>query len=88
MNGTQFHPKKTLVLQPITNGAQMWSVAFAQNTSLIVVDAWSPVMEKYRQRKKDNGALETESLIAGCAGMKPRSNELKENHHSEKERER
>jgi hypothetical protein len=58
----QFHPKKTLVPKPVTNGTRMWSVA---------VEAWSPVMEKYKQGKKDYATVEVESLITGCAGMKP-----------------
>lgn len=28
--------------------------AFTQNSFVIAVDAWSPVMEKYRQGEKDN----------------------------------
>lgn len=45
--------------------------AFTQNSSVIAVDAWSPVMEKYRQGEKDTSALENESILAGCIGMKP-----------------
>ena len=133
MKDAQFHPKKTLVPQPIKKGTRMWSVAlentmftyfeiepdsrfelhshvneqitmvlegelffklrdriicvkkgeviaipsntpheaFTQNTSVIAVDAWSPVMEKYRQGKKDNKVLEKERLLSGCIGMKP-----------------
>ena len=133
MKDAQFHPKKTLVPQPIKKGTRMWSVAlentmftyfeiepdsrfelhshvneqitmvlegelffklrdriicvkkgeviaipsntpheaFTQNTSVIAVDAWSPVMEKYRQGKKDNNVLEKERLLSGCIGMKP-----------------
>lgn len=45
--------------------------AFTKNTPVIAVDAWSPVMEKYRQTKKDNNVLEKERLLSGCIGMKP-----------------
>ncbi len=44
---------------------------FTQKTSVIAVDAWSPVMEKYRQGKKDKNLLENGSLLAGRFGMKP-----------------
>ena len=129
----KFHPKKTLVPQPITNGARMWSVAlektmftyfeidpesrfdvhfhvneqitmvlegelffkledrlicvkkgeviaipsntphevFTQHSSVIAVDAWSPVMEKYRLREKHDSVLEIENRLARCIGMKP-----------------
>ena len=71
MENAQFHPNKTLVPQPMLKGARMWSEAFTQNTPVIAVDAWSPVMEKYRQGKLDNNVLEKERLISGCIGMKP-----------------
>ncbi len=45
--------------------------AFTQNSSVIAVDAWSPVMEKYRQGEKDNCSLENEAILVGCVGMKP-----------------
>jgi quercetin dioxygenase-like cupin family protein len=44
---------------------------FTQNSPVIAIDAWSPVMEKYRQWKKDINVLEIESLLGGCFGMKP-----------------
>jgi mannose-6-phosphate isomerase-like protein (cupin superfamily) len=44
---------------------------YTQNCQVIAIDAWSPVMEKYRQGKNDVVSLEVESIIAGCAGMKP-----------------
>ena len=44
---------------------------FTQNSPVIAVDAWSPVMEKYRQEKKDNHALANEKILADCTGMKP-----------------
>jgi quercetin dioxygenase-like cupin family protein len=133
MKDAQFHPKKTLVPQPITEGARMWSVAlentmftyfeiepdsrfdlhthvneqitmvlegelffrfrdriicvkkgdviaipsntpheaFTKNCPVLAVDAWSPVMEKYRQAKKDNNVLAKERILVGCTGMKP-----------------
>jgi mannose-6-phosphate isomerase-like protein (cupin superfamily) len=133
VKSAQFHPKKTLVPQPITNGTRMWSVslektmftyfeidpdsrfdlhshlneqitmvlegelffkfrdrivcvkkgeviaipsktpheAFTKKSSVVAVDAWSPVMEKYRQRKKGYNVLEEERILAGCIGMKP-----------------
>lgn len=67
----KIHPKKTLVPQPITNGVRMWSVPYTQNSSVIAVDAWSPVMEKYRQGEKRKCKLENERVLAGCYGMKP-----------------
>jgi hypothetical protein len=71
MKPAQFHPKKTLVPQPIKNGARMWSEAFTQNCSAIAVDALSPVMEKCRKGKQDISVLENEIILAGCIGMKP-----------------
>jgi quercetin dioxygenase-like cupin family protein len=133
MIDAQFHPKKSLVPQPVVRGTRMWSVAlektmltyfeidpesrferhshvneqitmvlegklffklgdriicvgkgeviaipsntpheaFTKNSVVIAVDAWSPVMEKYRQGEKDNCALENEIILAGCIGMKP-----------------
>jgi mannose-6-phosphate isomerase-like protein (cupin superfamily) len=45
--------------------------AFTKNSPVLAVDAWSPVMEKYRQEKKDNNVLENERILVGCCGMKP-----------------
>ncbi len=42
---------------------------FTKESSAIAVDAWSPVMEKYRN--KESGVFENESSFAGCIGMKP-----------------
>jgi quercetin dioxygenase-like cupin family protein len=44
---------------------------FTQNISVIAVDAWSPVVEKYRQGKKENNVLEIERTLGDCIGMKP-----------------
>ena len=44
--------------------------AFTHNSTVIAVDAWSPVMERYRPREKDSCALENERMLAGCIGMK------------------
>ena len=43
--------------------------AFTKKSSVIAVDAWSPVMKKYQNKK--NYCLETERRIARCPGMKP-----------------
>lgn len=45
--------------------------AFTKNSLVIAVDAWSPVMEKYKQEKKDNNVLAKERIISACIGMKP-----------------
>lgn len=45
--------------------------AFTKNISVIAVDAWSPVMEKYRHKVKNKYSWEIESILAGCVGMKP-----------------
>jgi len=41
------------------------------NSPVIAVDAWSPVMKKYRQGKKDINVLEKEHILSCCIGMKP-----------------
>lgn len=45
--------------------------AYTQTSSVIAVDAWSPVMEKYRRKGKANNALTIEPFLSGCVGMKP-----------------
>ena len=45
--------------------------AFTKDSSVTAVDAWSPVMEKYKNKDKHECSLETESILAGCIGMKP-----------------
>lgn len=45
--------------------------AFTKNNSAVAVDAWSPVMEKYRGDSKVHYALENESYLSFCIGMKP-----------------
>ena len=71
MKSVQSHSQKTLVPQPITDGARMWSAAFMQNCTVTAVDASSPDMEKYKQGKNFYVTLEIELIIAGCPGMKP-----------------
>jgi len=43
--------------------------AFTKDNSVIAVDAWSPVNEKYRD--KENCSWENERILTGCFGMKP-----------------
>ncbi|MFC2169529.1 cupin domain-containing protein [Acidobacteriota bacterium] len=45
--------------------------AFTQNNPVIAVDAWSPVVEKYKNKDTNKYAQETERILAGCIGMKP-----------------
>ena len=45
--------------------------AFTKNNSAIAVDAWSPVMEKYKGDGKVHYALENERFLSFCIGMKP-----------------
>jgi quercetin dioxygenase-like cupin family protein len=133
MKVAQFHPKKTLVPRPISNGMRMWSVAlektmftyfeidpeshfelhshvneqitmvlegelffkfsdrlvcvkrgeviaipsnipheaYTQVSHAIAVDAWSPVRDKFKQVTKVSNALENESMLSFCVGMKP-----------------
>lgn len=132
-NEARFHPKKSLILKPVVQGARMWGVslkrtmftyfemdpesrfdmhshhneqitmvlqgelffdlqdriicvkkgdviaipsniphaAFTKDSSVIAVDAWSPVVEKYKNKDKRICSLENERLLAGCIGMKP-----------------
>ena len=45
--------------------------AFTEKTSVIAVDAWSPVMEKYKKKGKAYETLAIEPFLSGCVGMKP-----------------
>lgn len=45
--------------------------AFTKDSSAIAVDARSPVMERNKNKDKHKCSLETESMLAGCIGMKP-----------------
>lgn len=127
----QYHPKNSLIPNPVIEGVQMWSVAlertmftyfeiepdsrfedhshvneqitmvlegelyflvkeqticvkkgeviaipsgtshaaYTKKRAVKAVDAWSPVMKKYRRKDKDT--VETESRLALCPGMKP-----------------
>ena len=132
-NEARFHPRKSLILKPVVQGARMWGVAlkrtmftyfemdpesrfdmhshlseqitmvlqgelffdvkdriicvkkgeviaipsniphaaFTKDSSVTAVDAWSPVVEKYKNKDKYKCALENERILAGCIGMKP-----------------
>lgn len=43
--------------------------AFTKASSVIAVDAWSPIVEKYLNEKYCS--LENEIILSGCIGMKP-----------------
>ena len=45
--------------------------AYTQTSSVIAVDAWSPVMEKYKNEAKAYDTLAIEPFLSGCIGMKP-----------------
>lgn len=45
--------------------------AFTKDSSVIAVDARSPVMERNKNKDRRKCSLETESMLAGCIGMKP-----------------
>jgi len=45
--------------------------AYTQKSSVIAVDAWSPVMEKYRKKGKAYEMFAIEPFLSGCVGMKP-----------------
>lgn len=45
--------------------------AYTQTSSVIAVDAWSPVMEEYKDKGKVNETLANERILTGCIGMKP-----------------
>lgn len=45
--------------------------AFTKGSSVIAVDTWSPVMEKYKNKDKPKCSLANEIILAGCIGMKP-----------------
>lgn len=44
---------------------------FTQKRPVIAVDAWSPVVEKYRRNPKGHTSLECERILSGGVGMKP-----------------
>jgi quercetin dioxygenase-like cupin family protein len=45
--------------------------AYTGDSSVIAVDAWSPVRAEYRREGRDEGSKTVESILAGCPGMKP-----------------
>ncbi len=45
--------------------------AYTRKSSVIAVDAWSPVMEKYKNKAKAYETLVIEPFLSGCVGMKP-----------------
>lgn len=44
--------------------------AFTKESPAIAVDAWSPVMEKYRPKAEPTTTQESEPTISGCPGTK------------------